>query len=99
MIRNVKEVILQHDGYKFNVVLYERSWIGWYWQRRLEIICLNPPEGVCNVIYNDTCPICDTWWDRMNEAKSKIIYWCHYADMLRNEEKAFKEAQRSGGVF
>lgn len=99
MRRNVKEVILQHDGYKFNVILYERSWIGWYWQRRLEIVCLNPPEGVYNVIYNGTFPICDTYWDRMKEAKSQICTWCRQADALRNEEKAFKEAQRSGGVF
>lgn len=106
MTRNVKEVVLRHDGFKFNVTLYERSWIGWCWQRRLKIICLNPPEGCNGIIYNGTCPIYDdtypvddTWWDRMNEAKSEITMWCRYAQNLRNEEKSFKEAQRSGGVF
>ena len=106
MKRNVKEVVLRHDGFKFNVTLYERSLIGWTWQRRLKIVCLNPPNGCdgvvcCNTcqIYDATYPVCDTWWDRMKDAKLEIVLWCRYAQNLRDEEEAFKEAQRTGGVF
>ena len=99
MKRNVKEVVLQHDGFKFNVTLYERSLIGLIWTRCLKIVCLNPPEGSTGLIYKGTYALDSTWWDRMGEAKSEIIMWCRYAQNLRNEEEAFKEAQRSGGVF
>lgn len=99
MKRNVKEVVLQHDGFKFSVTLYERSLIGWTWQKYLKIVCLNPPEGCCGVVYNSTYPVDGTWWNRMKDAKSQIVLWCRYAQNLVDEEEAFKEAQRTGGVF
>ena len=106
MKRNVKEVILRHNGFEFNVTLYERSWFGWSWQRRLKIVCLNPPEGCSGMIYNGTCliyddtyPVCDTWWNRMKDAETEIALWCKYAQNLKDEEEAFKEAQRTGGIF
>lgn len=106
MKRNVKEVILRHNGFEFNVTLYERSLIGWTWQRRLKIVCLNPPEGCSGIIYNGTCliyddtyPVCDTWWNRMKDAETEIALWRKYAQNIKDEEEAFKEAQRTGGIF
>lgn len=35
----------------------------------------------------------------MKDAESQIALWCRYAQNLIDEEEAFQEAQRTGGVF
>lgn len=96
MERNVREAVVYRNGYKFAIKLYEHSFIGIWYRKYLQIICLNPPYSIDNLVYNDTYPLCDKWWDRMSEAKSQIDIWCRYADNVKNEQIEFDKAQKTG---